>query len=125
MKRLIPVLLIVGLLCVSSYAFACGACSACALREAQEEATEGVFKGKVICLGCSLKKEKGAAAQCSIYGHKNALQTEDNEVWSFLENDASKDLINSHDYVGKQIEIKGKKYPHAHIIEAEEFNTIE
>jgi len=124
MKKLITVLLIFGLVFMANYAFACGACSACALRAAQEKVTEGVIEGKVICLGCSLKKKKGATAQCSIYGHKNALKTKDGEVWSFLENDASKDLANSHGYVSKNVKIKGKKYPHAHIIEVEEFSII-
>ena len=30
--------------------------------------------GENICLGCMLKKEKGAAAQCSKYGHRHALR---------------------------------------------------
>jgi len=32
------------------------------------------LEGKNYCLGCALKKAHGAAAQCSTYGHRHALQ---------------------------------------------------
>lgn len=83
------------------------------------------FQAKVICLGCTLKKEKAAKAQCSIYGHKNALRTEDGRIWTILENDVSAELINSHDYAGKKVEIKGKKYKGAQVIEIATLKLLE
>jgi len=93
--------------------------------EAVTKATPVTLKAKVICLGCSLKKEQGAKAQCSIYGHKNALKTEDGRVWTILENDVSKELINSHEYAGKEIEIAGKIFSGTQIIEIETFKLVE
>ena len=105
-------------------------CGGCGTGEKEEveavtQASPVTFKAKVVCLGCSLKKEQGAKAQCSIYGHKNALKTEDGRIWTLLENDASKELINSHEYAGKEIEIAGKVFGNTQIIEIETFKLVE
>jgi len=39
-------------------------------------ALEVEVTGENICLGCTLKKEKGAQPQCSTYGHQNVLRVE-------------------------------------------------
>ena len=83
------------------------------------------FKGEVICLGCSLKKEQGAKAQCSIYGHQNVIKSEDGKIWTILENDVSTELISSHGYVGKEVEIIGKHFGNTQTIEIETFKVIE
>ena len=82
-------------------------------------------KGTVICLGCNLKKKQDAKAQCSVYGHKNAIKAEDGKIWTILENDASKDLINSHDYAGKKVELVGKVFSGTQVLEIENFKIIE
>ena len=33
------------------------------------------FEGKLVCLGCDLKKVEGARAACSVYGHRHTLKT--------------------------------------------------
>lgn len=92
----------------------------------QEAVTEsGTFQATVVCLGCTLKKEQGAKAQCSVYGHKNALKTADGKIWSILENDASTELLNNHEYAGKRVEIAGKKIPEAQVIQVDSFKVIE
>jgi len=91
---------------------------------------EVVITGKVICLGCHLKKEKGARAQCSLYGHTNALIIEmvfdaqgkdvkdvQGRIYQFLHNDLSDKLVKDHDFVGKIIVITGKIYPEANVLE--------
>lgn len=91
---------------------------------------EVVVTGKIICLGCHLKKEKGAQAQCSIYGHTNAIVLEKvvdhhgkkfdelkGKIYQFLHNDASDKLIKDHSYTGKILVIVGKIYPEANLIE--------
>ena len=80
-----------------------------------------MIQGKVICFGCTLKGERGAKAQCSLYGHTNAIRTNDGKIWTILENDQSTELIHNHDYAGKEIEIKGKKFAEAQTIEVESF----
>ena len=91
---------------------------------AQEEKSGEVIKGEIICLGCTLKKEKGAKAQCSLYGHINGLRTSDGKIWTILENDNSTKLINSHELAGKKVEIEGKKYEDAHYIEVVSYRVL-
>jgi hypothetical protein len=83
-----------------------------------------IITGKVICQGCTLKKEKGAKAQCSIYGHINAIRTKDGKIWTILENDNSTELINNHDYEGSDIEIRGKRFDEARVIEVASFKIL-
>lgn len=98
------------------------------------EAGEVVVTGTVICLGCSLKKEKGALAQCSVYGHVNALRIEKvidaqgkqvkeirGKIYQFLHNDKSDKLIIDHGFAGKKMVVVGKVYPEANILEARFF----
>lgn len=82
------------------------------------------FQAAVICLGCTLKKEQGAKALCSLFGHKNALRTQDGKIWTILENKTSTELINLHDYAGKNIEVVGKKFADAQVIEVNSFNVL-
>ncbi len=98
------------------------------------KADEVVVTGKVICLGCSLKKEKAALAQCSIYGHINALRIEKiidaqgksieeakGKIYQFLHNDQSDKLITDHGFAGKTMVVVGKIYPEANILEVHFF----
>ncbi len=104
----------------------------------QLAADEVVVTGQVICLGCSLKKEKGAKAQCSIYGHTNALLIEkvidikgthveaaEGKIYQFLHNDQSDKLITDHSFSGKILVIVGKIYPEANILEVNFFKVKE
>lgn len=100
----------------------------------QLAADEVVITGKVICLGCHLEKEKQAKAQCSIYGHTNAIIIEkainpegkhlagaEGEIYQFLHNEKSDELIKEHSYVGKVIIVVGRVYPEANIVEVNFF----
>ncbi|MDP2938717.1 MAG: hypothetical protein Q8O13_01350 [Candidatus Omnitrophota bacterium] len=99
---------------------------------------EVVITGRVICLGCHLKKEKQAKAQCSIYGHTNALSIEKiidaqgksidklkGKIYQFLRNEKSDELIKDHTYAGKVIIVVGKIYPEANILEINFFKEKE
>ena len=111
---------------ISEAGAGCGGCDAGGAKvDAVTEASPVSFKAEVICLGCSLKKGQGAKANCSLYGHVNALKSEDGRIWTILENDVSTDLINSHEYAGKKIEITGKKFGGTQVIEIETFKIIE
>lgn len=89
-------------------------------------------EGTNICLGCTLKKQKGAAAQCSIFGHKHVLKVtkavqEDSRelrrmrgaVLHYLETQKSQELIKSHH--GGKLTITGKVYPLERVLEVESF----
>lgn len=92
-----------------------------------EKGIEAVVTGENICLGCALKKEKGAGAQCSIYGHKHALRVTsatvggkdmpDMKGWvlHYLETQKSEDLIKQHH--GESLTIIGKVYPNERVLE--------
>lgn len=107
---------------------------------------EAVITGTVICMGCTLTKEKGANAQCSIYGHISALKVKKvvfsgawkpdpnykgkwpppdlphpdpaykGKILSFLPNDNSAELLKEK-YHGKEVIIVGTLYPEAHTID--------
>ena len=69
---------------------------------------EAVITGENICLGCTLKTEQGAGAQCSIFGHRHSLRVTSAKVggkdmpemngWvlHYLETKESKELIRDH-----------------------------
>jgi hypothetical protein len=88
--------------------------------------------GTNVCVGCSLKKEKGAGAQCSVYGHKHSLKVskatdkDGNELsdmtgWLlyYLETDKSTELINGHHK--EELVIEGKIYPDERVLEVISF----
>ena len=45
-------------------------------------------------------------------------------MWTILENDVSGELINSHEYAGEEVEITGKKYRNAQVIEIETLKVL-
>lgn len=84
-------------------------------------------EGENFCLGCSLKKEKGAAAQCSKYGHRHALKvskaTVDGKdrpemkgwVLHYLDTDSAQPVIKENHE--KTVKITGKVYPDDRVLE--------
>ena len=119
-----------------------------AITGATPKTTEGevVITGKVICVGCTLSKEKGANAQCSIYGHTSALKVEKvvfsgswrrdpnykgkwpppdlphpdpaykGKIFYFLPNNGSAELLKEK-YHGKKVIIVGKIYPEENMVD--------
>ena len=88
--------------------------------------------GTNVCVGCSLKKEKGAGAQCKVYGHKHSLKVsratdeDGNELsdmtgWLlfYLETDKSTELINGHHK--EELVIEGMVYPDERVLEVISF----
>ncbi|MHC4196606.1 MAG: hypothetical protein ACYSRP_01670 [Planctomycetota bacterium] len=88
-------------------------------------ADEETVTGTVVCLGCTLKKKEGAHAACDVYGHKHGLATSGGELYSFLENENSEELINGEKYGMKKVEITGKVFENAHIIDVEDVSVVE
>ncbi len=103
----------------------------CAGAMAQEEkaAKETTLSGTLVCIGCTLKKEHGAKAQCSVYGHQHGLKTSDGKIYTFLENDQSKDLRagtskEKDDLHGKKVEITGTVLPKTQIIDVTSYKLV-
>lgn len=94
---------------------------------APKEGVAAVVTGDNVCLGCTLKKESGAAAQCSVYGHQHTLRVTKarldgkeapelkGQVLHYLPTDKSKDLIGAHH--GEKLTIAGKVYLDARTLE--------
>ena len=80
--------------------------------------------GQLVCLSCKLQQEEGAKADCKTYGHKYGLWTAEGDLWTLIPNENSKKLI-SGKYVGKKVELTGKKYIQAHYLEVESIKLIE
>lgn len=89
-----------------------------------DEETE-VIRGKVVCVGCTLKKTEGANSACSIYGCKHGLLTDDGELYSFLENKKSEEVIHTGKYAKKDVEVTGRVFEKAHIIDLANISIVE
>lgn len=78
------------------------------------------LSGKLVCVGCSLKKMNGANAQCSLYAHHAiGFKTGDGLLWSIVDNEKGHDVIRGHRLLEKGVNatITGWIYPVAHFIE--------
>ncbi|MCI0453265.1 MAG: hypothetical protein L0Z51_12940 [Candidatus Latescibacteria bacterium] len=94
---------------------------------AKASAIAATVTGENICLGCTLTKAQGAAAQCSKYGHRHALKVtsataEGSDVgymtgWilTYLETDAAQPFIKEHD--GETLSFEGKIYTAERVLE--------
>jgi hypothetical protein len=99
----------------------------------QESATAGVIEatvtGENFCLGCTLKAELGAAAQCSKYGHRHALKVTSATaagkevpeltgwVLHYLDTDNGQPYIKEHHE--KTLTLKGKVYSAVRVLEVD------
>ena len=89
--------------------------------------TEASVTGENFCLGCSLKTSKGAAAQCSKYGHQHALKvtaaTVDGKdrpemtgwVLHYLDTDNAQPVIKEHH--SETVTVTGKVYAEERVLE--------
>ncbi len=96
---------------------------------AEAKAIAATVVGENVCLGCSLKKEKGAAAQCSKYGHRHALKViaasaagkelPEMKGWilHYLETDNGQPMIKEHH--GETLTLKGKVYVEERVLEVD------
>jgi hypothetical protein len=95
-----------------------------------EPLKEVTLIGENYCVGCSLKKAEGAAAQCSIYGHKHALKVEKavdskgkevselkGATLHYLENDSSVELFKGEEYHGKNVIVKGNVHLEERVVD--------
>ena len=77
--------------------------------------------GKLLCIGCTLKKLDGANAQCTLYAHHAiGFQAGDGTLWSIVDNAKGHDIIRAHTLFEKEnpkATITGWIYPLAHFIE--------
>ena len=95
-------------------------------------------EGQNVCIGCFLKKENGAVAQCSTYGHRHALRIDKvfgadgyvvpslvGQTLHYLDNDVSAPMQQDEAFHSQKVEVKGMLYTSEHMIEVSEVNMIE
>ena len=88
---------------------------------------EVTLTGQNICLGCALKADKGAGAQCEKYGHKHVFKVATavvggsdmpnmaGMIFHYLETAGSADLIKGRH--NETLKIVGKGYPYERTLE--------
>jgi len=81
------------------------------------------FEGKIVCVGCDLKKADGARAACKEFGCSHALKTKDGSFVNLLENKYSKDLLTNKQYAGKDVKVTGVFYAKANQLDVQSFST--
>ncbi|MBI4951527.1 MAG: hypothetical protein HY908_05805 [Myxococcales bacterium] len=93
--------------------------------------------GQNVCLGCSLKKEQGARAQCSVYGHRHALRVESimnadgkaiaglaGQWLHYLDDDTGASLVKGDENHGKRVEVKGHLYAPERVLDVVEVKSL-
>ena len=102
---------------------------------ADDASAEAVVVGTNTCLGCALKSEEGAHAQCSIYGHRHGLRVESatlgaktlelkGETLHYLDNDRSADLVKGEGTHGARVKVHGRVFEDANMIDVSSFETL-
>lgn len=68
-------------------------CALLAVAAAPEQAKKRDLKdrveiaGKIVCIGCTLEKESGAEAQCTLHSkHAQGLLDAEGKLWTFVDN---------------------------------------
>jgi hypothetical protein len=87
-----------------------------------QQSTDTVL-GQLVCITCKLQQEDGAKSDCKTYGHKYGIWSAEGNLWTLIPNNQSKKLLTDK-YLGKKVEIVGKKYTNARYIEVESIKTI-
>ena len=109
--------------------FAMMLCAGAMAQEEKKAAKETTLTGTLECVGCTLKKEYGAKAQCSVYGHQHGLKTANGKIYTFLENDQSKDLRAGESKEqghlhGKKVQVTGRVLPKTQIIDVTSYKVV-
>ncbi|MBI4575272.1 MAG: hypothetical protein HY722_03310 [Planctomycetes bacterium] len=92
---------------------------------------DAVVTGQNFCLGCQLKKDRGAAAQCDKYGHRHALRVTTAAgadgadlpalagwVLHYLDTDLGQPFVKEHH--DETLVLKGKVYTAERVLEVAE-----
>lgn len=103
--------------------------------EAASGAIQATLEGKNFCVGCALKSQKGAGAQCNALGHKHAFKVTrvvgadgkemaDMVGWvlHYLDTDKTQELLTKHH--GERLTIKGIIYPQERVLEVNAFDKL-
>ena len=82
--------------------------------------------GTIVCVGCTLQKEAGADAQCTLHArHAQGLRAADGTLYTFLDNAKGHLVIGNEKLRGKEVKVLGWAYPRSLIIEVSKYQVKE
>ena len=97
----------------------------------------GTVVGENYCRGCTLTKEQGAAAQCSLHGHRHALRVESasadggralpelaGATLHYLDNDQSAPLEQTESLHHRRLEVQGKLFGPERTLQVERLRPL-
>ncbi len=84
------------------------------------------ISGTIICVGCTLEKEAGAEAQCTLHAkHAQGLKAADGTLHTFVDNAKGHYLITNDKLRGKDVKVLGWKFPKSNYIEVSKYQVKE
>ena len=82
--------------------------------------------GTVVCVGCTLEKEAGAEAQCTLHAkHAQGLMGSDGLLYTFLDNAKGHIVMTNGKLRGNEVKVLGWKYPKSQVIEISKYQVKE
>ena len=102
------------------------------LAPAQETAKKRDLKdrveivGKIVCIGCTLEKEAGADAQCTLHSkHAQGLKAADGTLWTLVDNAKGHIVATNGKLRDKEVKVLGWKFPKGQYIEVSKYQVKE
>ena len=82
--------------------------------------------GKIVCIGCTLEKEAGADAQCTLHSkHAQGLLAADGTLWTLVDNAKGHLVITNPKLKDKEVRILGWKFPKGQYLEVSKYQVKE
>ena len=82
--------------------------------------------GTIVCVGCTLEKEAGADAQCTLHAkHAQGLKAADGTLYTFVDNAKGHHVITNDKLRGKEVKVLGWKFPKSNYIELSKYQVKE
>jgi hypothetical protein len=82
------------------------------------------ISGTIVCVGCTLEKEAGAEAQCTLHArHAQGLKAADGTLYTFVDNAKGHIVMTNDKLRGKEVKVLGWKYPKSNYIEVSKYQV--
>lgn len=82
--------------------------------------------GTIVCVGCTLEKQSGADAQCTLHAkHAQGLLAADGTLYTFVDNAKGHIVMTNEKLRGKDVKILGWTFPKSNYIELSKYQVKE
>jgi hypothetical protein len=82
--------------------------------------------GKIVCIGCTLEKEAGAEAQCTLHSkHAQGFMATDGTLYTFVDNAKGHMVMTNVKLKDKEVKILGWKYAKGNYVEVFKYQVKE